>query len=528
MRVRRLSTTGLATLGLMAGGIASSSPASAAAPEKPLTKPAAEVTGTTATLHGVLNPKVSATTGYHFVYGSEGSCEGNTTEPAAEATGKAIKVSTPITGLIPLTKYTFCVVATNATSEETSGSPLTFETLPVTPLITEESASAITQTTAAVSALINPELQQTKCEPFQYVDGASFLASEYSGASEAPCEPEELEPGSESTTTSANLTGLTANTTYHYRALAENGSGLSKGPDKTFLTLPNPPTAITGEPSSISPNGATISGTVNPGSVGPNSDTTYFFQYGPTTGYGLQVPLAPGDAGEGTSPITEMANLTGLEPGTGYHYRIVATNDNANMPQTGFGADETFTTVATPPILSDVSVSAVTQSTVTITATLDPKGLPTRYELQMGTNQGTLQAEAFGDTAGVLPLMLTVGSLSPGILYYYRLTATNLNGTAETGYDGAFRTASGPGASSPLAQPPTPPLLAVPATAFPSESATAGEVLGTKSKTLTNAQKLANALKACRTKPKKQRTSCERRARGRYGRGRKVGRRRNS
>jgi hypothetical protein len=517
MRVRRVSTMGLAIIGLATGSLASSSSASAAAPEKPLTRRAAEVTGVAATLHGVLNPKVSATTGYHFIYGSEGSCEGTTTEPGAEATGKAIKVSTPITGLIPHTKYTFCVVATNATSEETSGSPLTFETLPVTPLITEESASAIAQTTASVSALINPELQQTTCKPFQYVDEASFLASEYSGASEVPCEPEELEPGSESTPTSANLTGLAANTTYHFRALAENGSGLTTGPDRTFLTLPNLPTAITGEPSSITPNSATISGSVNPGSVGPNSDTTYLFQYGHTTSYGAQTPVH--DAGQGTTSVPETASLSALEAGAGYHYRIVATNDNENTPQTAFGKDETFATVPTPPILSAVSVLNVTQSTAMIAATLDPRGLPTRYELKLGAAPGPLQAQAFGNIAGggVVALTLNLGSLSPGTLYSYSLIATNLSGTAEPPPEGAFTTAAGTGASSPLVQPPTPPLLATPTTVFPRESPTSGGVLGARSKALTKAQRLANALKACRKKPKNSRKGCELKARRRYG-----------
>ena len=517
--ITRLSTAGLMTLVVLAGGLMTSSPASAAAPEKPLTKPATEIGGTAATLHGVLNPKASATAGYHFTYGSEGSCEGNTTEARAEATGKAIKVSTPLTGLTPHTKYTFCVVATNVAEESTTGSPLSFETLPVPPAIEEESASAITRSTVSLSALINPEFQETICKAFQYVDHAGFITSEFAGALEVPCEPEGLGAGSSGERTTANLTGLTANTTYHYRVLTENASGLSQGTGQTFLTLPNPPEASTGEASSITPNSATIAGTVIPGSEGPNSETTYLFQYGTTTSYSTQQPLAPGDAGEGTSPIAETASLTALEPGTTYHYRILATNDNTNVPQTAFGKDETFTTVATPPILIGVSASNVTQSTATITATLDPRGLPTRYELQLGRTPGALQAEAFGNTAGagVISLTLSVGSLSPGTLYYYRLNATNLNGTAELEPEGAFMTVVGLDASSPLAQPPRPPLLATPAIAFPTESATGGGVLGTTKRQMTNAQKLASALKTCRKKPRKVRASCERQARRRFG-----------
>jgi hypothetical protein len=515
MGLAKMGRTGLATLGIFAGGLLVSSPASAAPPEKPLSKPATEITGTAATLHGVLNPKVSATAGYHFAYGSEGSCEGTTTEPGAEATGTAIKVSTSLSGLVPHTKYTFCVVATNKAEEATSGLPVTFETLPVAPLVEEESVSALTQNTASLSALINPELQETTCTGFQYVDAASFAESEYSGALKASCEPEALGAGSSGERASASLTGLVANTTYHFRVQAENSSGLSNGPDQTFLTLPDPPAVSTGEAAAITPTGATISASVNPGSVGPNSDTAYFFQYGATTSYGAQIPIIPGDAGQGTIPVTETASLSALEPGATYHYRIVATNDNTNMPMIAIGKDKTFTTVATPPIVSGVSVSAVTPTAATITATIDPRGLPTRYELELGSTPGELQARAFGNTASAIALVLTIGPLRSDTLYHYKLTAANLSGIAESPPEGAFRTALGSSASYPLAQPPTPSLLATPTTTFPSESVRSG-ILGTTRRRLTNAQMLAIALKACRQKPKTQRPGCERKARGRY------------
>jgi len=611
----RARVIGLAMLAAVVAVLMFSSAAMAAPPEKPVTKAATLIAGTTATLNGELNPAKSATTGYEFTYNTNGTCtEGATTVPGAEKTGTKLKVSTPLTGLEARTPYTFCLVASHTEAEVTelaSGLPLTFETLaakPVLvsesssgvtpfaatleaqvnpenqattsckveyglttayeagsvaceqpsingsaeqlvsanvsgleaatlyhyrvvvmnatgeskgadgefttlpaekPLIEEESAASITETSISLSALINPEFQETTCKRFQYGLSTSY-------GSEAPCEPEALGSGSAGERTSANLTGLTPNTTYHFRVLAENASGLSEGPDQTFLTLPNPPEAITGEPSSISPNSATVSGSVNPES----SDTTYFFQYGPTTSYGAQAPLAPGDAGQGTSAVIVMANLTGLEPGTGYHYRIVATNDNEHTPQTVFGADQTLMIVPTPPILSAVSVSAITQSTATITATLDPRGLPTRYELQLGATPGALQAQAFGNTAGgaVLPLTLNVQSLSPGARYYYRLIATNLNGPAEPPPEGAFTTGTSPGLpevtpGNTIVFPPFVAALAERAAREARESTNTG---GPPAKPLTKAQKLAKALKVCAKKPKKQRSSCRRQAKRRY------------
>jgi len=103
--------------------------------------------------------------------------------------------------------------------------------------------------------------------------------------------------------------------------------------------------------------------------------------------------------------------------------------------------------------------------------------------------------------------MLTLEDLQPGTTYYYRLVATNADGTTY-GEDETFTT---PGYLSPIIQPATPPLLAIPAIAFPAE--TTG-VRGTGA--LTEAQKLEKALKACGRKPRKKRAGCERRVRKKF------------
>jgi hypothetical protein len=483
------------------------------------------VTPFEATLEALVNPNNQGTL-YAFQYSTEASgetLEGRiaTIEGTSVLSGfgeQSASVSTSAV-LTPNTTYYYRVLATNATGT-TEGEVKAFTTAALErPLIDGESVTGVTQTNAELHALINPNYQETE---YQFNLGTDTTY----GLGPVPAAAVGLGGagffGDLEAIVNLHEEGvqLKPNTEYHYEALATNASGSTEGlaaqGDQTFLTLPDPPSAITGQASSITPNSATISGSVNPGSVGPNSDTTYFFQYGPTTSYGAQAPLAPGDAGEGTSPVIETANLSGLEPGAVYHYRIVATNDNANTPQSAFGEDESFTTVATPPILSAVSVSALTQSSVTITATLDPRGLSTRYELQLGSTPGALQAQAFGNTAGtsVIPLTLNVGSLTPGTTYYYRLIATNLSGNAEHPPEGAFTTAAGPGGSSPLVQPLTPALLATPAIAFPAETKTTTK---TTTKAQTRAQKLAKALKACRKdKSKKKRKACEKTAHKRY------------
>jgi hypothetical protein len=490
-------------------GILAAPASAAAAPEEPVTEAATEVTSTSATLHGTLNPHAGASSSYYFTYGHEGSCEGERTEPSAETTGEAILVSAPIAGLTPNRTYTYCLVAVNAGEEETEGAPMSFMTPPVLPQVEEETASPTGQTSATVSALVYPGFQLTFCLGFEYVDEASFNASEYSSATRASCEPELLAPF-ESERTVAALSGLTANTTYHYRVTVENGSGKAIGEDQTFLTLPPFPAVTTGSASFITADSATIAGTVDPGSEGLNSDTTYVFQYGTSAGYGQEVPLTPGTVGQGEIPVEEAASLTGLEPGTMYHYRVAATNSHSGTPQVSYGEDATFTTLTASPSLSGAAASSISERGATITATLSPAGFPTRYEVLVGPVGGPLESQASGNTASQASVALSfrIEGLSPGTVYSYEVVAANQSAAAQPG-TGTFTTATRLTLGNAPLQPATPPLLAVPAIAFP------GPAVPKPSET--TARKLTKALEACRKKQNRgRRAACERQAHKRY------------
>ena len=101
-------------------------------------------------------------------------------------------------------------------------------------------------------------------------------------------------------------------------------------------TTSNAPTATTGAASSIGATTATLNGTVNPG----GQSTTAQFQYGLTTAYGLTAPVS--GTLTGTTAQAVSANLTGLTPGTTYHFRATATNASGSTN----GLDAQFTTTA--------------------------------------------------------------------------------------------------------------------------------------------------------------------------------------
>ncbi|HEX5621227.1 MAG TPA: hypothetical protein VFX51_22570 [Solirubrobacteraceae bacterium] len=124
---------------------------------------------------------------------------------------------------------------------------------------------------------------------------------------------------------------LSPNTTYHFKLFSDAGDGQ----DLTFRTAPNPtPPGVSKQVASgVTSGGAHVSASLDPN----GAETTYYFQYGRTTGYGTRTePLTV----SGTDPVTVEADLTGLRAYTQYHWRLFARNDAGRTP----GADRTFRT----------------------------------------------------------------------------------------------------------------------------------------------------------------------------------------
>jgi hypothetical protein len=248
-----------------------------------------------------------------------------------------------------------------------------------------------------------------------------------------------------------------------------------------------------------------------------------------TLAYGKQTPVE--NAGQGETPLNKTVALAGLQPKTTYHYRIVATNLNDAgelnendpgeyggqlEPQVVYGEDKTFTTPATPPVLSGVSVQSVTENGATITGTLEAQGLPTRYELQLGSTQELLQPAGSGETSGTLPLSLPVGSLTPGTVYYYKLLVTNSNGTLEP--EGSFTTSPASGGPAPASLPAPIPYQTIAQLDAKETKEDSGIPNPTIAKSLTRSQKLDRALRACkRERGKGRRQHCEKTAHKAYG-----------
>jgi hypothetical protein len=116
------------------------------------------------------------------------------------------------------------------------------------------------------------------------------------------------------------------------------------------VALAKSPTVTTLSASSVGPHSAALAGKLNPN----DKPATYWFEYGTTTAYGTSTAAASLSKGNKVIPVA--ATLTGLDPNTTYHYRLVGSNSDGTVN----GSDATFTTLAdlsapeaTPPAPTD-------------------------------------------------------------------------------------------------------------------------------------------------------------------------------
>jgi hypothetical protein len=284
-------------------------------------------------LHGTVNPLGIATT-YYAEYG-ETEAYGSATlaAPAGEA-NEQTPVQAEANNLAPNTTYHYRLVGENQNGTGV-GTDHTFTTLAIPPATGQISASNVTRDGVLLHATVNPEAATTAYH-FACVDQDDYRP----GADNPYVYGETTEPASagskyEMVEVEQLVAGLEPATTYHCAVVASNKAGAVVGPDETFTTgSVTPPSAVTGEVTNVSQNGATVSGIVDSSGLA----TTYGFEIGTGTGYGP--PTGLGGIGAGESHASVSLTLTGLVPGVTYHYRLLATN----IDGTSYGADQEFTT----------------------------------------------------------------------------------------------------------------------------------------------------------------------------------------
>ncbi len=295
------------------------------------TTAATAISSNAATLNGTTTP-YGFNTAYWFEYGPDtnyGTCT-LTNFSLATSTNLA-SLSCAIGGLTPSTAVHFQLVVTDDDGTQLGGDQV-FTTLsaappPPPPTVVSYAATSVGYTNTTLNGSVNGNGLPVGAW-FEYGLDTSYGNSTYNNqfftssdyyAAQAYSTP---------------ITGLTPNTTYHYRAIASSLAGQGLGADTTFTTaaLPAPPTVATLAASSVVRSSATLNGTVNPN----GSSCTVYFRYGTTTSYGdTTTPTEVDSAG------SFNASITGLTANTTYHFQIVATNGGGSS----YGVDSSFATL---------------------------------------------------------------------------------------------------------------------------------------------------------------------------------------
>jgi Fibronectin type III domain len=292
----------------------------------------------------------------------------------------------------------------------------------VLPDVSGGAPSGLAATSVTLNGSVNPAgVQLTDCH-FDYGTTGSYGQS-------TPCVPgaASISADSNAHAVTANLSGLAPDTTYHFRLVAGNAAGVTDGADQ-LVSMQGPPLIDSQSAGSVTTTTATLQAQINPFGL----DTTYRFQYGTTTSYGTIVPAPDGDIGSGQGDQAASQDLTGLQVGVIYHYRVIATNSQGTVT----GADQTFTTL--PAVAIDaITVSNVTTTTVTLSAQINPGGVDTAYHIEYGatTAYGTsipVPDASIGAGQGDQPVSQNITGLQPNSTYHFRVVASNALGTSQS------------------------------------------------------------------------------------------------
>ena len=224
--------------------------------------------------------------------------------------------SLTLTGLTPDTLHHYQVTSVDGSGNSASSVDLTFttdDTSDTTPPVISNVQVSVTDTSATVTWDTDEAADST-------VDYG--LTSSYGSIAS---------DGSLVTSHSLTLTGLSADTQYHYQVTSEDGSGNSASSgDLTFTTSAAPDTT----PPVISNVQVSVTDTTATVTWDTDEAADSRVDYGLTSGYG---------SSESSSGLvtSHSLTLTGLSPDTLHHYQVTSADGSGNSASS---SDLTFTT----------------------------------------------------------------------------------------------------------------------------------------------------------------------------------------
>ncbi|MBM4445614.1 MAG: hypothetical protein FJ020_10025, partial [Chloroflexi bacterium] len=374
-----------------------------AEPTTPLvvTDDASDVTDTSATLNGSLahlGPAASVEVSFEWGLIS-GSYTGDTESEIMTATGP---FSCHLGDLTPGTTYYY---RAKRVSDETGyGIETSFTTTTTPPSVVTGNATRITATAATLNgSLASTGSAEDASVSFEWGTAAGEYLQETAPQTLAAAGP-----------FSFGLSGLSPGVTYYYRAKAV-GHGTSYGDQESLVTLTVPPSVVTGQPTAVAARAAMLNGSLV--DLGTAASASVSFQWGTSSGsYSSQKILVAMTA---TGPFSYY--LGGLTPGTTYYYRARAVGDG-----TGYGLEQSFTTLTLPPTVTTQDVAEVGVDSARLDAYLGSLGSAASVDVSFvwGTSPGSYPNEhVAGTMTSAGPFQAELPNLAPGATYYFRARA---------------------------------------------------------------------------------------------------------
>ncbi|MBI5099602.1 MAG: right-handed parallel beta-helix repeat-containing protein [Nitrospirae bacterium] len=311
------------------------------------------------------------------------------------------------TGVIqPEGVYSFTITAiesiSGATAVITGSVAIDF---PEPPGVTTNPATNLNIDSATLNAVVNPNGAETTVY-FQWGTDISYGNN---------TSAQSIGSGTGNVNVTANLTGLSWGTTYHYRVAAANISGTTYGNDMSFITAPQSPSDLTA--TVISSSQVNLSWT----------DNSY-------NESGFKIERKTGSNGIYNQIAAVGANVatysdTALTPETTYFYRVMAYNSIGDSAY----SNEANATPTVLPIVTTTPATYITANTARLNGVINPHGSDTTFYFQWGTTASygnTTEVYSIGNGTGYVDAGDFLGGLEPGVIYHYRLAASNADGTA--------------------------------------------------------------------------------------------------
>ncbi|KKT22783.1 MAG: Peptidase M23 [Parcubacteria group bacterium GW2011_GWB1_43_8b] len=313
------------------------------------------------------------------------------------------------------------------------------------PLVTTNSATNVGQTYATLNGSVNPNGASASYW-FEYGQNYSLGSATQSQSTGS---------GNSSQNASAYISGLSLNTTYYFRIVAQNQYGSAQGSILSFTTGGgggggSAPAVNTNSATNVGQSYATLNGQVNPNGI----STSYWFEYGQTTSFGNTSQSQ--SAGSGNSFQNISYSLSNLISNTTYYFRAVGQNQYG----VSYGSTLSFTTTGggggggSAPAVNTNSATNVGQTYATLNGSVNPNGASASYWFEYGTTTGlgnTTQSQSAGSGSSSQNISYAISNLVSNTTYYFRVVAQNQYGTAQ-GSILSFTTTGGGGGggSTPL------------------------------------------------------------------------------